>query len=39
MYLPPPAEFARGGYETTCCLTASSAEPIVQAEALAMLVS
>ena len=39
MYLPPPEEFVRSGYETNCCLIAPSAEPILQAGALAMLIS
>ena len=32
MYLPPEAEFALGGYESTCKLTAGSAEGVLRTE-------
>ena len=37
MYLPPPEEYRRGGYEVTCCLVSPAAEPLLAREALALL--
>jgi len=37
LYLPPPAEWPLGGYESSCCLIARNAEPILRRAAAALL--
>lgn len=37
VYLPPPAEWPLGGYESSCCIIARDAEPILRREAARLL--
>jgi hypothetical protein len=37
LYLPPPHEWDRGGYETTCCAIARDGEPVLRQAAIAFL--